>query len=246
MGDVKTFIDIIKGIVDIISGAVTIVVAIGGALLAIGIWAISGTPKFRLQQVFWFPDTPPPDTPFPLSVQFHVFTGAVGSKVTTEIEVESLSVEQDGRPPCRLTPFTFLDVLELKDKGTTLTARTKEFSHTFLMEGTGSILKHIGFHFDASQEFSPSEGHLALQMKVNYTTYDPLRQALSLLRLARSPIRRTATYRFERSITSAQADELAQKTAMIWPYWYVKTEEKWLTQVRHRTATVRERRGISM
>jgi hypothetical protein len=152
--------------------------------------------------------------------------GAVGSKVTTEIEIESLAVEQAGKPTYRLTPFTFLEALELTDKKTMFAARTKEFSQTFLMEGTGSIVKHVGFHFDANQEFSPSEGYLALQMKVNYTTYDPIRQALSLLKLARSPIRRTVTYRFERLITSKQANELAQKNTTIWPSWYVETREE--------------------
>jgi hypothetical protein len=193
MNDAKTIVEIIKGLFDIISGIITILVAIGGALLAIGSWAISGTPKFRLQQIFWFPNTPPPDTPFPMSVQFQVFTGAVSSKVTTEIEIESLSIEQAEKPACCLTPFTSLELLELTDKHTTFAARTKGFSQTFLMVGSDNIIKHIGFHFDANQQFQPSEGALAIKLKVHYTTYDPIRQTLSLVGLARSPVRHRAS-----------------------------------------------------
>jgi len=218
-----------KTVVEIISGIITTLVAIGGALLAIGIWAISGTPKFRLQQVFWFPDTPPTDTSFPMSVQFQVFTGAIGSKVTTEIEIENLSIEQAGKPACRLTPFTFLELLELTDKKNTFAARTKEFSQTFLMVGGDNIVKHVGFHFDANQKFQPSEGNFAIKLKVNYTTYDPIRQALSLVRLARSPVRCSATYVFEQSIDPKEATELTQKNTTIWPYWDLETRVEWVT-----------------
>jgi hypothetical protein len=215
-----------KDVVDIISGIITILVGIGSALLAIGIWAISGMPKFRLQQIFWFPHTPPSDTPFPIAIQFQIFTGAVGSKVTTEIEVESLHIEQPGKSSYSLTPFTSLELLELTDKKTTFAARTKEFSQIFLLEGSGSVVKHIGFHFDADQKFHPSEGKIAIKLTVNYTTYDPIRQTLSLIKLARSPIRRRATYVFVRSIDLKQANEMDQKMTTIWPYWYVEMREE--------------------
>ena len=219
----------IKDFVDIISGIVTVLVAIGGALLAIGVWAISGTPKFRLQQIFWFPDTPPPDTPFPTSVQFQIFTGAAGSKVTTEIEIEALQIEQAGKSVCSLTPFSFLEILELTDQKTIFAARTKEFSQTFLLEGSGSVVKHVGFHFDMDQKFHPSEGKITITLKINYRTYDPIRQTLSLIKLARSPVCRRATYVFERSLDLKQADELAQQTTMIWPYWSLDRREKQTT-----------------
>lgn len=215
-----------KDVIDIISGIVTILVAIGGALLAIGIWAISDIPKFRLQQIFWFPHTPAPDTPFPIAIQFQIFTGAVGSKVTTEIEVESLHIEQPGKPSCSLTPFTALALLELTDKKTTFAARTKEFSQIFLLEGSGSVVKHIGFHFDANQKFLPSQGEISMKLIVNYTTYDPIRQTLSLIKLARSPVRRRAAYIFSRSIDPKQASELDQKMTTIWPYWHVTMGEE--------------------
>lgn len=215
-----------KDVIDIISGIVTILVGIGGTLLAIGIWAISGIPKFRLQQIFWFPHTPAPDTPFPIALQFQIFTGAAGSKVTTEIEVECLQIEQPGKPSCKLTPFTTLELLELTDKKTTFAARTKEFSQIFLLEGSGSVVKHIGFHFDAGQKFFPSEGEIAIKLTVSYTTYDPIRQTLSLIKLARSPIRRRVIYVFVRSIDSKQANELDQKITTIWPYWHVEMREE--------------------
>lgn len=215
-----------KDVIDIISGVVTILVGIGGALLAIGIWAISGIPKFRLQQIFWFPHTPAPDTPFPIALQFQIFTGAAGSKVTTEIEVERLQIEQPGKSSCSLTPFTALELLELTDKKTAFAARTKEFSQIFLLEGSGSVVKHIGFHFDAGQKFFPSEGEIAIKLTVSYTTYDPIRQTLSLIKLARSPIRRRVIYVFVRSIDSKQANELDQKITTIWPYWHVEMREE--------------------
>lgn len=215
-----------KDIVEIISGIITILIGIGGALLAIGIWAISGIPKFRLQQIFWFPRTPPPDTPFPIALQFQIFTGAVGSKVTTEIEVERLQIGQPGKPGCSLTPFTALELLELTDKKTTFAARTKEFSQIFLLEGSGSVVKHLGFHFDADQKFHLSEGEIVIKLIVKYTTYDPIRQTLSLMRLARNPIQRRAAYVFVSSIDPTQANELNQRTTTIWPYWCVETREE--------------------
>lgn len=214
-----------KDVIDIISGIVTILVGIGGALLAIGIWAISGIPKFRLQQIFWFPHTPPPDTPFPIALQFQIFTGAVGSKVTTEIEVECLQIEQPGKPSCKLTPFTALELLELTDKKTTFAARTKEFSQIFLLEGSGSVVKHIGFHFDEGQKLF-SSGEIAIKLTVSYTMYDPIRQTLSLIKLARSPIHRRVIYVFVRSIDSKQAKELDQKITTIWPYWQIEMREE--------------------
>jgi hypothetical protein len=221
-------LDTVKTFIDIISGIVTAIVAFSGALLAVGVWAIARVPKVRLQQVFWFPETPQSDTPYPISMQFQFFSGAIGSKVVTEILIDTLSLEQPQHYKCQLTPFTFLDPIEIDPKRK-IGARPKQFSQAFLMQGSEDIVKHIGFHFDAEQEkkFKPAEcEEFTIKLEVKYKIYDPIRKALSLLKICKSPIQYRGTYIYERTIDHKEVEVLSKKQSTIWPFWHVKEKRE--------------------